>query len=53
VEAFLGDKIGFREIPEIIKKVMDEHEPLEIDGLEQVLTAHRWAREEAHRLMDK
>jgi 1-deoxy-D-xylulose-5-phosphate reductoisomerase len=47
VEAFLNNEIAFQEIPEIIKEVLDAHQPQAIYDLEMVLKADAWARKEA------
>jgi 1-deoxy-D-xylulose-5-phosphate reductoisomerase len=45
VESFLNDGIGFEEIPEIIRKVLDAHTPERASSLEAVQKADGWARE--------
>jgi len=52
VEGFLAGRIGFNDIPAIIKKVMDSHEKIAISGIETVLKADAWAREHAKRLLE-
>jgi 1-deoxy-D-xylulose-5-phosphate reductoisomerase len=47
VSAFLDGIIGFNEISVIIERVMDVHEPLELDSLETALEADQWARKRA------
>jgi 1-deoxy-D-xylulose-5-phosphate reductoisomerase len=47
VQAFLDEQIPFREISEIIRSTMQNHKAREVRELEDVLTADRWAREEA------
>ncbi len=49
VEAFLGGRIGFLQIPQLIERTMLAHAPFTIDHLEGVLEADRWARHEAER----
>ncbi len=49
VEAFLDGKIGFLQIPQLIERTMEAHEPFTIDHIKGVLEADRWAREEAER----
>ncbi len=44
VEAFLEGAIGFTEIPEVIRRVMDTHEPCPVEAVEQVLEVDRWSR---------
>jgi len=50
VESFLRGQIGFLEIPEVIEKTMDAHEPLEVDSIEAVMEADAWSREAGHKL---
>ncbi len=50
VEAFLGDRVAFHEIAQIIKSAMDAHQPQAASDLETVLKADAWAREEARAL---
>ena len=45
VEAFLNQKIGFLDIPEVIEKTMDDHEVQPIDRITSVMDADAWARE--------
>ncbi len=51
VFAFLRGEIGFTQITEIVKMVMDRHEPVEGEELDELLEADKWAREEAHKLI--
>jgi len=51
VAAFLQEKIGFLQIPEVITRVMNSHKPLAINGLEQVLAADNWGRLQATELI--
>ncbi len=44
VNAFLSGSITFRDIPVIIKKVMDAHNPAPLVDIEDVLRADAWAR---------
>jgi len=44
VDAFLNGKIGFLQIPELIKKTMEAHRPSPIDSIEKVMEADSWAR---------
>ncbi len=52
VEAFIEQKISFKNIPQVIREVMDKHQVKEMESLEQVLQVDRWAREEAHRVIE-
>jgi len=45
VNAFLDNRIGFSDIPKIIRKTMDAHSVGPASGLSAVLEADRWARE--------
>jgi 1-deoxy-D-xylulose-5-phosphate reductoisomerase len=53
VEAFLQEKLGFMQIPEVIRQVMDAHQSDTIINLQQVLTADAWARQWAGRLISQ
>ncbi len=52
VEAFLGRKIGFMKIPDLIEKVMTKHRIKKNPNLEAILDADQWAREAASALID-
>ena len=45
VDAFLREKIGFIQIPQVIAAVMDAHDPVASPVIEEILYADRWARE--------
>lgn len=47
VESFLAGKIKFLEIPDIIEKTMGKHRPGDIDSIETVMRADKWARDTA------
>ncbi len=47
VAAFLDKKIGFTDIPAIVEKTMQTHEPTTPSTLEEYLAADRWARDTA------
>ncbi|HEX2057192.1 MAG TPA: 1-deoxy-D-xylulose-5-phosphate reductoisomerase [Actinomycetota bacterium] len=49
VGAFLDGGLPFAAIPEVVRRVLDEHEPGDDSSVEQVLAADRWARQEASR----
>ncbi len=49
VSLFLKKKIGFMEIPRMIKKVLNRHKPIKNPTLSKILKADAWAREEALR----
>jgi 1-deoxy-D-xylulose-5-phosphate reductoisomerase len=47
VEAFLNGKIGFLQIPMLIKKTMEAHRTSPIDSIEKVMETDSWARDTA------
>ncbi|HLG13740.1 MAG TPA: 1-deoxy-D-xylulose-5-phosphate reductoisomerase [Blastocatellia bacterium] len=47
VAAFLGERIGFMEIPRVIAETMESHDTQPCSGIEAVLEADRRAREHA------
>jgi 1-deoxy-D-xylulose-5-phosphate reductoisomerase len=51
VQAFLDEKIPFKDISEIIGMAMNNHKSHNIDSLEDVLLADRWARKEVTKLI--
>jgi 1-deoxy-D-xylulose-5-phosphate reductoisomerase len=50
VELFLAGSIGFTDIARVVEKVLDNHRAVELPGLEEILAANAWAREEAARI---
>jgi 1-deoxy-D-xylulose-5-phosphate reductoisomerase len=52
VEAFLGGAIRFVQIPELIHRTMDAHQPQGLATIEEVLVVDRWAREKARQLLE-
>jgi 1-deoxy-D-xylulose-5-phosphate reductoisomerase len=44
VNAFLKEKIGFHEIPRVIRRTMRRHRVVSHPALEEILEADRWAR---------
>ncbi len=46
-KAFFEGRLTFPQIPRLIRKVMDLHQPLSKPTLEEILQAHDWARQEA------
>ncbi len=52
VERFLGRGIGFVEIVETVRAVLDRHQVQPADSLDAVLQADAWARREADRQLD-
>ena len=51
VAAFLGGKVKFTDIPRLIDKTIQAHQPFEVKSLEDVLEADRWARSCAIRFL--
>jgi 1-deoxy-D-xylulose-5-phosphate reductoisomerase len=48
VEAFLNKNIGFTDIIETVRQVLDRHRIIDRPDLSAVMEADAWAREEAH-----
>jgi 1-deoxy-D-xylulose-5-phosphate reductoisomerase len=53
VEAFLGERIGFLQIPRLIQETMERHQTRQSISLEDVLSAHSWARQEARKIINR
>lgn len=53
VQAFLERRLSFDQIPHVIAETMRQHIPQNRPSLEELLTAERWARETAQRLIEK
>jgi 1-deoxy-D-xylulose-5-phosphate reductoisomerase len=51
VEAFLGGRIKFTDIPQVIEKTMAVHQPHALTTIEEVLFVDRWGREKTRELM--
>lgn len=49
VQAYLEERAGFQDIPRVIRVTMDNHKNGSAKTIEEVLSADRWAREEAGR----
>lgn len=47
VQAFLDEKIGFGEIPQVVRAVLDEHTVIDDPTLDDILKADRWAKSKA------
>jgi len=47
IEYFRSGMISFTQIPEVIEATMQQHEVVEIDGLETLLTVKEWAAQSA------
>jgi 1-deoxy-D-xylulose-5-phosphate reductoisomerase len=52
VQAFLDGKVGFTDICRLVERVLDEHEPLPADVLDNVLSADAAARRRVAELID-
>jgi 1-deoxy-D-xylulose-5-phosphate reductoisomerase len=50
---FLEDKIKFIQIPQIIEKVMNQHQVIPSPGLDEILESDQWARSAAEKTMDE
>lgn len=53
VDAFLKEEIRFLDIPELIEKTMNAHEPHAIENIEMVMAADNWARNTAREVLSK
>ena len=53
VQAFLDEKIRLSDVPKIIESVMNEHEKKEVQNLESVLQADKFARTRAVMKLEK
>jgi 1-deoxy-D-xylulose-5-phosphate reductoisomerase len=51
VEAFLGGRITFPQISELVAGTLKRHQPVMHPNLEQILAADSWARAEAGALL--
>ena len=51
VQAFLEELIPYKDIAELIRMVMQNHNPAPLKELQDVLIADRWAREETTKLV--
>jgi len=50
VRLFLEEPICFMDIPRLIERALEAHQPQRTDSLDDVLEADRWAREFVHQL---
>ena len=50
VELFLSRKIGFTDIPKLVRQVVDEHMPVNNPTIEEILTADEWARDKIRKI---
>ncbi len=53
VETFLGGRLAFTRIPQVVEAVLERHEATEATDLVAVLAADTWAREEANALLGR
>ena len=51
VRYFLEEKIGFLDVPRILKFVMEAHTPVTFKAVDEVLKADLWARREAEKII--
>lgn len=51
VEAFLSRRIGFLDIPGIIKQTMEAHRPVLNPALDDIMSSDRWARDFAEKVI--
>src|ERR1017187_10454510 len=49
VEAFLNRRVSFTDISAVVRRTMEQHQPVPHASLEQILAADAWARAEAVR----
>lgn len=52
VQAFLGKRIGFYDIPKVIEETLEKHSRETLESIEQVLEVDKWAREVALSVID-
>lgn len=48
VDAFLGERLNFTDIPNLLSDMLDSHNPVESPSIEQVMQADEWGRQFAH-----
>jgi 1-deoxy-D-xylulose-5-phosphate reductoisomerase len=53
VEMFLAGRIGFTEIPVLIEKIMDEHQPVRLNSIADVLDVDLWSRAKIREFLEK
>ncbi len=51
-EAFLQGRLAFRQIPRLIRKVMDSHRPIAAPDLKEIMNAHEWAQKKSKKIID-
>ncbi len=52
VAEFIGNRIGFTAIPEVIAGVMESHTIIETPGIDDVIAADQWSRRKAAEIID-
>ncbi len=52
VAEFIGGRIGFNAIPEVINSVMSSHTNVENPGIDDVVSADQWSRRKAAQIID-
>ena len=50
VEAFVNRRLGFREISALVRRTMDQHQPVPHPTLQRIIEVDAWARAEAARV---
>ena len=53
VSAFLGEKIGFKDIVEVAAAVMEKHRKVQAADLETILAADQWARQQSEMIIQQ
>jgi len=53
VEFFVKGKLGFMEMTEIVKRVMDSHKIVNKPSLDQVIEAEKWGTKKARELLER
>lgn len=51
VDAFLNNRLSFLGIPQVIEKVMHQHQSVDLTSVEQALHADQWGRHKAQELI--
>lgn len=52
VRYFLEEKIGFMDIPRVLRATMDAHTPILLKSVDEALKADLWARHEAEKVIE-
>jgi 1-deoxy-D-xylulose-5-phosphate reductoisomerase len=53
VEMFLAGRISFAEIPLLVEKLMDEHQPVRLNSIADVLEVDLWSRVKIREFIEK